>query len=221
MPLARVTQRPATLQQMFGIEPEVGHEPSGIAFNNAIPPSIEKQREAGILANMDARTNASMAHDLDEANAVRAAREMGFDGSYPLREQSDYTAQQKLAQVLLPKQYELAAADRRLQQQQEFNAAEGERDRAASMDRVRAAQSGQNNRVSAQQAAITARANQQQQNKRGAIGRAWDWLTGSSQQPQQPTSSGPVMMMTPAGDIVPVPSELVAEAEANGATRVQ
>jgi hypothetical protein len=223
MPLARQTARQASLAQMLGIEPEVGQEPSSLAFNNAIPPSIEKQREAAVLASMDARTNASMARDLEEANAVRAARNMGFEGSYPIREQNDYAAQQKLAQILLPKQYELAAADKRLQQQQAFDAAEGERNRAASMERVQAAQGGQNNRVAAQQAAITARANQQQQNKRGALGRAWDWMTGGSQ-PVAPASapSGPVIMMDPnSGETRQVPAEMVEQYLSRGAVVVR
>ena len=148
---------------------------------------------------------------------------MGFDGSHPLREQADYGAQQKLAQILLPKQYELAAAEKRLQAQQEFEAAEGERNRAASMARVQAAQAGQTGRTNTTQSAITARANQQQANKRGALGRAWDWLTGSEQAPAAaPASNGPVTMMDPnTGETRQVAAEMVEQYLARGAVVVR
>lgn len=120
----------ASLIQLLRMKPGLGETPSN-DFNWLIPESIEKQRESGVLANMDARTNASMAEDLEEANAVRGARNMGFTGSNPLREQSDYGAMQKLQQILLPKQMELQIA----QQENEAQNARATQAQTAAMER--------------------------------------------------------------------------------------
>jgi hypothetical protein len=220
MPLARQFQRPQSLRQMFGIEPEVGQEPSGIAFNDYlanIPPTYEQQREGAVLSDMDARTNASMADDLAESNKVRDARNMGFEGSYPLREQDEYGANQKLRQILLPKQMELEAENSRLANTQQFTAGQNDLNRAAANERAAATQTGQDRRAAESRAHSLNMARQTGRIK----GEGWlSSLFGGGGDEPEAAASGVVMMQTPSGDVVPIPAEEVAEAEANGAVRV-
>lgn len=221
MPLARQYQRPQTLQQMFGLDPEVGQEPSSIAFNDYlanIPQTSEQQRESGVLAGMDARTNASMASDLAEANQVRDARNLGFGGTYPLREQEEYGANQKLRQILLPKQMELEAENTRLVNTQQFTAGQNEMNRSAADARAAQTQAGMNRRAEESRAHALNMAKQTGRIK----GQSWlsSLFGGGDDAPEASGGSGVVMMQTPSGDVVPVPAEEVAEAEANGAVRV-
>ena len=221
MALARQYQRPQSLRQMFGVDDEVGQAPSGIAFNDylaSMPPTYEQQREGAVLSDMDARTNASMASDLAEANQVRDARNMGFDGTYPLREQEEYGVNQKLRQILLPKQLELDAENRRLAATQEFTANQNEQNRVAANNRAAATQTGMDRRAAESRAHALNMAKQTGRIK----GQSWlsSLFGGGDDAPEAAGGSGVVMMQTPSGDVVPVPAEEVAEAEANGAVRV-
>lgn len=225
--LPQHTPRPQTLEEMFGINQGPGQAPSSVMFNDylaSIPETNEQRREGAMLANMDARTNASMAADLEEANAIRAARNAGFTGSHPLREQADYATEQKLNLLLKPRQLEVDAAAKNLQARQAFEASEGAKDRAAALARTQMIQDATTGRTNFVQGQINNRADAKD-NKRNMWGRAWDWLMGPDEQSAQaaPAASGGgvVMMMTPSGDVVPVPAAEVPEAEANGARRVQ
>lgn len=143
MALPRMAARPSSLRELLGLDPQPGEVPSGIAFNEAIPESMERTREAQTLASMDARTSASMAQDLAEANAVRGAREQGFTGMYPLREQQEYLANQKLRELLEPRKLELETAQQTAETLREFQTGQqAERIRAASQqneERIKAA----------------------------------------------------------------------------------
>jgi hypothetical protein len=229
MPLARQFQRPATLQQMLGLEPEVGQEPSSIAFNNAIPASIEKQREAGIIAGIDARTNASMADDLAEAEAVRGARNMGFQGTYPLQEQANYAAEQKLRQILIPEQMKLQAAMMERETGREFDANQRDLDRKSRESIASGAQAAGLSRVQAQQSGINARQQQAQEAKRNPLSKLFGWLTGSGGSAALPTvptqvptgNEGMVLMEAPTGEQQAVPAARVQEFLAKGARVVE
>ena len=198
MALARQYQRPQSLRQMFGVDDEVGQEPSGIAFNDylaSIPPTYEQQREGGVLAGMDARTNASMASDLAEANQVRDARNMGFDGSYPLREQDEYTANQKLQLLLKPQEAELAAEEKRLATQQAFTASQNEQNRVAANQRAAATQAGADQRSAANRAHQMEMA---QKTGRIKSGGDWDWLTSlmPGEEEDEPVAVAPAAPLT-------------------------
>ena len=230
MPLPRRSINPPTLAQMFGLEPEVGKVPSGDAFNRSIRPSIEHEREAGILANMDARAEAGIRRDLEESEMVRAARDRGFTGSYPLQEQENFGAQQKLRQILLPKQMELEAAMLEKESGREFNAAQGQLDRASRERVASGAQAGQTGRVNTQQQAITNRAEQARLEKRSGPRKLYDWLTGNvSKSPQAAATpaaegndgQGMVMMEAPTGEQQMVPAGRVQEFIAKGARVIE
>lgn len=142
------------LRMLLRLDEQLGLAPSAIDFNLAIPESLEKAREANVLAGADARAGASLNRDLEEANAVREARNLGFEGSYPLREQADYTAAQKLQTLLAP----LLAREAADQDRQAFAAQENERNRAAAMERANLGQQGQDRRSAENRAAAIAMA---------------------------------------------------------------
>ncbi len=224
MPLARQTQQPMSLARMFGVEPEVGQQPSGIAFNDYlanIGPTNEQQREAGVLAHAGARTNASMANDLEEANAVEAARNMGFDGSYPLQEQAQWSADQKLRQILIPEQMKLQAAMLEKETGREFNASQGALDRASRERIATGSQATQMGKTQATQNGVAHRQAMDAWNKRGMFSKLGDWLSGA-QPPQAPAGAAvtgnTVKMMDPTtGDTRDVPADRVNEYLARGA----
>jgi len=228
MPLARQTQRPASLAQMFGVEPEVGREPSSIAFNDYlanIEPTNEQRREGGVIDSAAARTDASMASDLAEAEAVREARNLGFEGSYPLQEQAQWSADQKLRQLLIPEQMKLESARTERETGREFDANQRAMDRSSREKIASGAQAGQTGRVQAQQQGIASRQQQAQQAKQGGISKLYNWLTGSGQAQanpaaptQAPAASGDVTMIDPTtGETASVPAARVNEYLARGA----
>ena len=241
MALARQYQRPQSLRQMFGVDDEVGQVPSGIAFNDylaSIPPTYEQQREGGILSDMDARTNASMADDLATNNKVRDARNMGFEGTHPLREQADFNANQELEKLLAPRRLEVEAQEANLAATREFNASQRDQDRELRRDIAQGTQSGQNERLVERSAA--AAANQVKPGKnplRKLFGGYFGIDTNEDVQRaeqakvrdsvrQQMTSAGPMgggkMMVSPDGsEQVMVPADRVDEYLAKGARIVE
>lgn len=231
--LPRYQQQPASLAQMFGLEPEVGKAPSSIAFNDYLGGIAdadgmnERNREARIIAEMDNRASALNDADRLEANAVRGARNMGFDGTFPLREQADYGHTQKLRQILLPEQMKLEAARTERETGRAFDASQRDLDRRSREGIATGAQSAQLNRVNAQQQAITARANEAREAKRGPVSRLFSWLTGSggSATPTAPAApngaSGMVLMEAPTGEQQMVDASRVQEFLAKGAIVVE
>jgi hypothetical protein len=109
----------------------------------SIPRTGEQNREASILQDMDARASASLDRDLGEAEAVRSARNLGFDGTYPVRQQQEDVAMKKLQQLLMPKQIEQQTEMMKAGASQ----AEAERSRAAAMERAQLGQTGQDRRA--------------------------------------------------------------------------
>jgi len=207
--------------QFLGLRPEAGQQPSGIEFNDylaSISPTNEQQREASTLAAMDNRIEGGIQSDLAEADAVRSARNLGFEGTYPLREQADYTADQKLRQILAPKQMEMEAELMNRDVTRQFQAEQAQKDRDARAQIAAGTQAGQMNRVNAQQGAINARAQQTQAAKQNPLSKLFGWMTGSGEQAAPAAPSGPVTMMDPStGETRQVPAELVQQYLSRGA----
>lgn len=150
-----------SLYQMFRINPGMFPGTNPGVFNNeinsAIPESIEKQREAALLSGADHRAEIGIRDDLAKAEAVRGARERGFTGTYPLQEQEQDLVNQKLRQVLLPKQMELEAAQLNRQESREFTAGQNQLNRDAMQTRIETTQQGQDRRLAERGADIAAR----------------------------------------------------------------
>lgn len=151
---------PRAVSRFFGLDPEPGRTPDASEFNDylaSIPPTVEQQREMSVLSDANTRAEAGIRRDLTEAQAVRDARNRGFTGSYPLREQEDEAANQKLKQLLLPKQMELQAEMQNREAQREFTANQNQQDRKLRAQIAQGTQAGQNQRLAARSADIAAR----------------------------------------------------------------
>lgn len=222
MPLARQIQGPQGLRSLFGLQPEPGQTPDSTAFNDYlanIPLTNEQSREAGVIAGADARTDASMVHDLDEANAVRDARNRGYDGSYPLEDQANVAYNQRLKMLLLPKQMDLEASANEKEAARIFTAGQGQMDRE-SRERIAAGtQEASLNRVNTQQQAITSRAQQAADAKRSWLSKLFSPSKPAA--PAAPVAAagapGRILMEAPNGEQDYVDPARVAEFEAKGA----
>ena len=168
---------------------------SGAAQDAYKQTNPEMQRQAGVLNSMNQRTDATMAHDLEDAEAVRHARNLGFNGSYPLREQDEYTANQKLQLLLKPQEAELAAEEKRLAAQQAFTASQNEQNRVAANQRAAATQTGADQRSAANRAHQMEMA---QKTGRIKSGGDWDWLTSlmPGEEEDEPVAVAPAAPLT-------------------------
>lgn len=235
MPSRRINPM-AALRSTLGMEDVADPFAWGREFNESIRPSIEHQREANIISGMDARADESFDRDLEQANAVRDARLMGFDGTNPLREQADYTYEQKLRMLLEPKMAEERAGMYNLRATQEFNAGQKALDRQAQMDRLNVAQGGQNTRATERAADMAARAVKPSGSTLRSL---FGWLPGidsnqevtdaerarvrESVRGQMSNMGGgeeTIPMQTPDGRIKRIPLSRVEEMEALGAQRL-
>jgi hypothetical protein len=218
----------ASLYQMFKLNQNAfpGVNPGAFSAEandeaSATDMSNESQRERALLNESNTRAEAGIRQDLVEADQVRGARNMGFEGSHPLREQADYTANQKLRQVLLPEQIKLEAALAEQRNNETFTSQQHELDRQSREKMAAGAQAGQMNRVNAQQSAITAR----QPDKRGwlmkMLGIGAPPAAAQSAPAAQDGGSGMVMMEAPTGEQQMVPAARVQEFLAKGAQLVQ
>lgn len=253
MPLPRQAAGPSgdmrSLYNLFKINPGAFPGTNPGAFNDVANDEIadtsasykayspEMQREQEILHNADQRAEIGIRGDLNEASQVRQARNLGFEGSYPLKQQQDETERSALAKVLLPKQMELQAELANKDATREFSASQGAMDRATRLQIAQGSQSGQNQRSQQRSEDVAARgvklghnplrsflsplgimdSNEQVQKDEQ------NRVRGNMRSATSPTaSSGTVIMEDPnSGEQVYVPNERVAEYEAKGARRVQ
>lgn len=235
------------LYNMFKINPQAfpGVNPATFA-NQAneeaanVRPTFEQQREAGVLADSSDRAEIGIRSDLEEAQKVRDARNMGFEGSYPLKQQKDEEDRSAMARLLMPKQMELQAAAMNQDATRQFAAGEHDQDRASRESIAAASQQGQNQRqgVSAGNAAAKSvklgsnplrslfggymgiDTNEQvQQHEQERVRSSVQSQMGMSG--GQSGSSGMVQMVAPDGGPMTVPQDRVDEMEALGARRVQ
>lgn len=136
--------------QFPGVQPGMFNE----EINTAIPGGIERQREAATLSALDARTQQGLDQDLEEAEAVRGARDMGFQGQFPMREAADWQAEQKLGMLLAPERERTRQEAMKMQGAQaergaarDFQAQQGMQDRASREGIAARAQAGQTERA--------------------------------------------------------------------------
>lgn len=114
------------------------------AEHNATSP--EKLGEQDLLDKADQRNEVGIRGGLAEADAVRQARNMGFNGSNPLKDEAEYQAEQKLRQLIIPERMKLEASLSDKENQREFSANQNKLNRDAMMQRTQAGQQGQNQR---------------------------------------------------------------------------
>lgn len=254
MPLPRQAAAPSgdmrSLYNLFKINPGSfpGVNPGAFAdvANNDIADetaqykaeSPEMQREQEILHNADQRAEVGIRGDLNEAAKVRQARNLGFEGSYPLKQQQDEEERSALAKVLLPKQMELRAEMENRAATRDFNANQASQDRATRVQIAQGSQTGQNQRLQQRSEDVAARGVKLGKNPLRSflspIG-----IMDSNEQVQKDEqnrvrgnmraqitspsgSDGTTIMEDPnTGEQVYVPNDRVAEYEAKGARRVQ
>ena len=208
---------PSPLRRFFRMPQEM----SANEFNASIPESIEKDRETAILVGMQAQGDAGFQRDLKSAEEVRAARNRGFSGTYPLQDQDDYAQNQKLRQILLPKQMELESEQTRLQQQQDFMQQQNGLNRSATAANNQARVEAATTRQQSGQAHAISLAQQKGQIDPGSGG-VLAWLKslggGDEAPPAAPSTDGGVVnMIDPStGEIRPVPAHLVNRYLAKG-----
>jgi hypothetical protein len=175
--------------------------------------SPEMQRQAAILEGQDVRAEAGIRGGLDEANQVRQTRNMGYGGSFPLREAQEDTRNARLRELLLPRELEARTAATQQQTEREFMADEGQRNRDARAQIAAAGQAGQ-----------TARA-QLPLREKASSDSGWGnlfGLLGKKAAPVPTTQGGTVKMIDPAdGEEMDVPLDQVEFAESQGAYRVR
>lgn len=157
------------LYNMFRINPNAfpGTNPGAFAdeANNEIAAttaqhnmlSPEKRGEQELLDTADRRAEVGIRSGLAEADAVRQARNMGFNSSNPLKEEAEYQAQQKLRQVMLPEQMKLQASLVDKENQREFSAGQNKLNRDAMTQRTGMAQAGQDRRQTDRAAEVAAK----------------------------------------------------------------
>lgn len=227
MPLPRAQTNP--LRGFLGLndlQPGPGEIPSGELFNRSIEPSIERSREAATLASLDARTAASMQADLGRANAVRSARQAGYESpeaaimAAEAREQERALAVPRLQQETA--RIGLRAQQQTREQAQQFEAAQNLQKQTAQAKIAAQAEAGRNER-----ARLPLRAKPTEQNALSkfffgdrSVAAAPASTVGMNV-PNSGMSTQVVQMQTPLGDIVDVPLDEVEEAEAQGAVRIQ
>lgn len=174
MPLARVNANidpgMQQLYNMFRVNPNAfaGVNPGAFSeeANNEIAQttaqhnvlSPEKRGEQELLDNADQRAEVGIRGDLAEADAVRQARNMGYNGSHPLKDQAETQARQKLQMMLAPEQMKLQASLIDKDNQREFTAGQNKLNRESMMERTQAGQQGQNQRQTEAAANAAARA---------------------------------------------------------------
>lgn len=139
MPLPRQYANDMGLQElynMFRINPNAFAGVNPGAFNEAANAGIaedtagykatspEMQREQGIMGAEAARTEAGLQQDRATSEAVRAAREQGFTGMYPLRDVEEYKAEQALKLLLEPKKLEVETAQQNAETMRAFQMAQ-------------------------------------------------------------------------------------------------
>lgn len=197
--------------------------------------SPEMQREQAVLANADQRAEVGIRGGLEEAEQVRDARNLGFEGSHPLKERADYETRSKLAQVLMPKQLELEAARQNKEATMEFTDNQNDQNRDLRRELAAGNQGGQDRRMVERSADIAARSVKPGHNPLRSIFGGHFGIDSNEdvQRAEQnrvrdnvrsqmnTTAANTIPMIAPDGRRLQVPEDRVEELEAQGAQRVQ
>lgn len=196
-----------------------GQVPSSMAQNaylSGMPNTNEQEREAGVLADADARYASNRAAEMDlnqEETAVRrGAQVMGYESP---RAQQEAAEMSKLRQVLLPAQARAREAASLAEANRGFTAQQNEANRNAKAEIVNTQQGGQNQRT---QAGVDQRAAQFDKLHPPSVMDRLRGVFGGSQPAAQATAAT-VEMMTPDGRVMDVPAGDVSRMEALGAKR--
>lgn len=251
MPLARVNANidpgMQQLYNMFRVNPNAfaGVNPGAFSeeANNEIAQttaqhnvlSPEKRGEQELLDNADQRAEVGIRSDLAEADAVRQARNMGYNGSHPLKDQAETQARQKLQMMLAPEQMKLQASLIDKDNQREFTAGQNKLNRESMMERTQVGQQGQSQRQTEAAANAAAKSvklghnplrslfggvipgyQSNEQVQQAEANRMRESVRGQMNQQQNA-----VAMQAPDGRRLMVPAEKVEELEAAGAMRIQ
>lgn len=250
MPLPRVASQGGDMRSLYnlfrvnpgafpGVNPgafnDAANEDAAIDSVNYKATSPEMQREQDMLGAADQRAEIGIRGDLAEAQQVRQARDLGYDGSLPLKQKAEADTRSALAKVLLPKQMELEAAARNQAATREFTASENDQNRLSRESIAQGSQQGQNQRMIDRSADVAARSvkagsnplrwllsptglvdsnaavqAKEQQRVRDQVKSQMSGVTGSSVM---------VPMIAPDGGPLSVPEDRVTEMEAHGARR--
>lgn len=105
------------------------------AEHNATSP--EKLGEQDLLDQADQRNEVGIRSGLAEAESVRQARDMGYGGSFPLRDQQESLARAALYAKLAPEKMKLEAALADKEAARTFTAGQNQNKSDAAMERVK------------------------------------------------------------------------------------